>query len=33
MLENNKLEGNDLMFRDKFVILGVRAAIRVRDLE
>jgi hypothetical protein len=33
MLENNKLERNDLMFRDKFVILGVRAAIRVRDLE
>jgi hypothetical protein len=33
MQENNKLEGNDLIFRDKFVILGVRAAIRVRDLE
>jgi len=33
MQEINKLEGNDMIFRDKFVILGVRIAIRVRDLE
>jgi len=33
MWESNKLEGKNLIFRDKFVILDVRAAIRVRDLE
>jgi len=33
MQECNKLEENDLIFRDKFVILGIRVAIRVRDLE
>jgi len=33
MQENNKLEGNDLIFKDKFVILDVRAAIRVSYLE
>jgi len=33
MQENNKLEGNDLIFRDKFVIFGVKVAIRVKDLE